>query len=205
MDGLVIREASAADAKRVAEIIAGEPGREAVGIAGDAERARRFGMGRALLSTDAPSWQGTIVAERDGEVVGVLQPGLRAEAMKVTLGLVWLALRVFGPLGIVRAWPRGQARRRVQIGAPQDAYHIGELDVDPRCRNQGIGGALLDHAESDARKHGYKRMSLVTTTVNPARRLYERHGFEVKETRTDPDYERYTGIEGRLLMTKELG
>jgi ribosomal protein S18 acetylase RimI-like enzyme len=48
-------------------------------------------------------------------------------------------------------------------------------------------------------------MSLTTHTANPARRLYERHGFWVVETRTDTDYERYTGIEGRFLMVKELG
>jgi len=48
-------------------------------------------------------------------------------------------------------------------------------------------------------------MSLTTHIANPARHLYERHGFRVVETRTDPDYERYTGIEGRVRMAKELG
>jgi len=47
-------------------------------------------------------------------------------------------------------------------------------------------------------------MSLTTTTINPARRLYERHGFHVVETKTDGAYERYTGIAGRHLMVKEL-
>ncbi len=40
--------------------------------------------------------------------------------------------------------------------------------------------------------------------ANPARRLYERHRFRVVETRTDADYERYSGVEGRVLMVKEL-
>ncbi len=47
-------------------------------------------------------------------------------------------------------------------------------------------------------------MSLITTTTNPARRLYERHGYRVVETRADAAYERYTGIAGRYLMVKEL-
>jgi ribosomal protein S18 acetylase RimI-like enzyme len=47
-------------------------------------------------------------------------------------------------------------------------------------------------------------MALTTTTENPARHLYERHGFRVVETRTDPAYERYTGIEGRHRMVKDL-
>jgi ribosomal protein S18 acetylase RimI-like enzyme len=93
----------------------------------------------------------------------------------------------------------------VDIPSPEGAYHIAELDVDPRYRNLGIGGALLDRAEADALEGGYHQLTLETTTANPARRLYERHGFRVLETRTDPDYERYTGIEGRVRMVKELG
>ena len=41
--------------------------------------------------------------------------------------------------------------------------------------------------------------------ITPARRLYDRHGFQVVETRTDRAYERYTGIEGRVLMVKDVG
>ncbi len=81
---------------------------------------------------------------------------------------------------------------------------MAELDVDPQHRNRGIGGALLDYADAEARQQGYRLMSLTTTTINPARRLYERHGFGVVETKTDPAYQRYTGIEGRVLMVKEL-
>lgn len=47
-------------------------------------------------------------------------------------------------------------------------------------------------------------MALTTTTANPARRLYERHGYRVVETRTDTVYERYTGIQGRHRMVKDL-
>jgi ribosomal protein S18 acetylase RimI-like enzyme len=84
------------------------------------------------------------------------------------------------------------------------AYRVRELHVDPGHRGRGIGGALLDYAEAEARKAGYTQMALTTTTVNPARRLYERHGFRVVETKTDPVYERYTGIEGRHRMVKDL-
>lgn len=46
---------------------------------------------------------------------------------------------------------------------------------------------------------------LTTTTGNPARRLYERKGYTVTATRTDPAYERYTGAAGRVFMEKPLG
>lgn len=77
--------------------------------------------------------------------------------------------------------------------------------MDPRYRNRGIGGALLDYAEAEARAGGYTQMTLTTTTMNPARHLYERHEFRVVDTRTDPDYERYTGIPGRYRIVKDLG
>jgi ribosomal protein S18 acetylase RimI-like enzyme len=63
---------------------------------------------------------------------------------------------------------------------------------------------LLDHAEAEARAGGIQVMSLTTTTDNPARRLYERHGFRIVETLTDDVYRRYTGIDGRYSMVKEL-
>jgi hypothetical protein len=47
-------------------------------------------------------------------------------------------------------------------------------------------------------------MCLETGSANPARRLYERHGFEVVETKLDSGYERLTGSPGRILMVKEL-
>jgi len=93
----------------------------------------------------------------------------------------------------------------VTIEEPSNAYSIAELHVDPTYRSRGIGGAMLKYAEEQARHQGCRLMSLTTHIANPARHLYERHGFRVVETRTDPDYERYTGIEGRVRMVKELG
>jgi ribosomal protein S18 acetylase RimI-like enzyme len=121
----------------------------------------------------------------------------------VTPALVLLAIRTAG-LGVFAALPRLMARRRVDISPPEGAYHIAELHTHPALRNRGIGGALLDYAEREARWAEQRLMSLNTTTINPARRLYERHGFRVTETRTDPIYERITGIAGRHLMVKEL-
>ena len=64
-------------------------------------------------------------------------------------------------------------------------------------------GALAAR-KAEARQRGHSQMALIVTTANPARRLYERHGFRIVETRTDPVYERYTGVSGRHLMVKEL-
>ena len=204
IEGLTFRRATPDDTERIAEIIAGEPGQEAIGIAGSAELARRFGMGLVRLRNSPQGWQHTVVAETNGEVVGIMQAGAATQTLRVTPAMALLALRTFGLLRIRGVLSRFRARGRVQTHAPHGAYHIGELHVDPRYRNRGIGGALLDYAEAEARASGYKQMSLSTTTTNPARHLYERHGFAVVQTRTDAAYERHTGITGRLLMVKDL-
>lgn len=203
MGELTVRAATALDTERIAEIMHGEPGPEAVAICGCAEAARAFGTGFVRLPDSLQGWQRSVVGELNGEVVAVLQAGHPEAEMKVTPRLARLALRTMG-VSAITALPRWRARSRVQVTPPAGSYYIAELDIDPRYRNRGIGGALLDHAEREARGGGYRLLSLNTTTINPARRLYERRGFRVVETRTDSSYERYTGIAGRHLMVKEL-
>lgn len=201
--GLTIRDATPQDTQRIAEIVAGEPGQEAIAIAGCVEGARDFGMALVRLPGSPQGWQRSTVAEIDGKVVGVLQAGPAEDGFRPTRRIALLAVRTFG-VGLISIWPRLRARQRVQTPPPPGSYYIMELDADPAYRNRGIGGALLDYAEAEARRLRYRAMSLSTTTVNPARLLYERHGFRVERTATDSSYERYTGIAGRHLMVKEL-
>jgi ribosomal protein S18 acetylase RimI-like enzyme len=203
VEGLVIRKAVASDLDRIATIINDPPGQEAVGIAGCVEAARDIGMAWVRLPDSPQGWPRTVAGELDGRVVAVLQGGPPTGELKITPRIAWLAFRILG-VSLIAALPRLRARQRVQVEAPAGSYYIAELDVDVDCRNRGIGGALLDYAEAEARKLGHARMALSTTTSNPARHLYERHGFRVVETKTDPSYERITGIQGRHLMVKEL-
>ncbi len=204
MEELPIRRATPGDTNRIAEIVAGDPGQETIGLAGDAGRAREFGMALVRLPNSPMGWRRTVVAEREGRVIGILQAGGDAPDFRSGPRFIYTAIHVFGPVGVARLLPRLRAWRRVDPGRPPDSYHISEIDVDPAHRNSGVGGSLLDYAEAEARQNGYARMSLSTTTINPARRLYERHGFRVVETKTDAAYERYTGIQGRHLMVKAL-
>ncbi|WP_018752964.1 GNAT family N-acetyltransferase [Paenibacillus sanguinis] len=64
----------------------------------------------------------------------------------------------------------------------EDEFHIGTLATLPESRGLGIGTKLLRHAEGIAREQGYKKMSLTVKQKNePARRLYERMGYEVTD------------------------
>jgi ribosomal protein S18 acetylase RimI-like enzyme len=205
MEGLTFRRAAPADTDRIAEIIYGNPPHDLVGILLDEERTRKIGREIVRLPNSPQGWQRTVLAELDGEPLGVLQASNEPVEIEVTPALALAALRVYGPVDTVRLLPRLRALRHVRMNATEGAYVVSELHVDAQHRNRGIGGALLDYAEREAREKGCRLMSLVTHTANAARRLYERYGFHVVETRTDVEYERYSGIEGRVHMVKELG
>lgn len=204
MEGLTFRRATAADTERIAEIIHGEPARETVHMCGSVERARAMGYELVRMPGSAQGWDRSVVGELGGEVVVVLQAGQRVGGIKITPKLALKAIRILGLFGAIGIVPKIRAQSRVNAKAPSGAYYISELHVHPQHRNRGIGGAALDCAEAEAWRLGHRHMALTTTTTNPARRLYERHGFRVAETRTDPVYERHTGIPGRHLMVKEL-
>jgi len=206
-EGLTLRKATPRDTDRIVEIMYGEPMPEAVGLAfNDPELARALGSTLIRMPNSPMGWERTVFAVKGDEVAGMLQAhgGEVTSASLMKPGVLFRLLRIFGPVKFARGLPRVRTRARVNSAYPAGAYIVHELHVDPAHRNRGIGGALLDHAEAEARRLGHARMALSTTTVNPARRLYERHGFRVVETRTDPSYERYTGIPGRHLMVKEL-
>jgi GNAT superfamily N-acetyltransferase len=53
------------------------------------------------------------------------------------------------------------------------------IAVVPSKRGHGIGDELLLALLARAKEAGYQRLSLSVEPGNPARKLYERHGFEV--------------------------
>jgi GNAT superfamily N-acetyltransferase len=55
------------------------------------------------------------------------------------------------------------------------------IAVVPSKRGHGIGDELLKALIERARAAGYERLSLSVEPGNPARKLYERHGFAVTD------------------------
>lgn len=204
---VTFRQATPDSTERIIEIMHGEPGAEAVGLAFGSEKlAIALGALLMRLPKSLSGWEHTVFALHDGAAVGVLQASGTDVGMGdyITPAVILRVIRIFGPVKVVRALPRIRARSRVEFEPVADAYGVHELHVDRAFRNRGIGREMLDYAEDQARAASHPRLSLTTTTSNPARRLYERHGFRVVETKTDPAFERYTGIAGRHLMVKEL-
>lgn len=62
-----------------------------------------------------------------------------------------------------------------------DHCFIDKLYLLPPYQRQGLGSALLQRVIDDARLAGVA-LRLTVLEVNPARRLYERHGFVVTHT-----------------------
>ena len=62
---------------------------------------------------------------------------------------------------------------------PRTFGFITDVFVDEAFRGQGIGRALLDHAESFAKENGVSDMMIgVLASNHPARSLYQAQGFE---------------------------
>jgi GNAT superfamily N-acetyltransferase len=114
------------------------------------------------------------------------------------------ALRAVGFTQVGRAMQGLRYRQRVQFDEVAGAFPIGALYVLQALRNRGIGGLMLAHADVLARNAAYRLISIETGITNPARHLYERHGYRLELTKTDADYERATGSAGRVLMLKRL-
>ena len=144
----------------------------------------------------------------DGGVVAVMDAAADHPELEFTLGLFLRMLvpvvRTVGPDGLWRFLRSRGPWSRVGFPSDPESYYIAELDVDSGYRNRGIGAVLLRHAEEQARSAGCPRMTLTTNITNPAQHLYERFGFRVRETKTDAEYERYSGSPGRVWMVKDL-
>jgi GNAT superfamily N-acetyltransferase len=59
------------------------------------------------------------------------------------------------------------------------------IAVVPSKRGHGIGDELLQALIAKAKDAGYERLSLSVEPGNPARKLYERHGFRVVDEGDD--------------------
>src|SRR3990172_2039617 len=57
VEGLTIRNATPGDTNRIAELLGGDPGDEAIGLLGSAEKAIAFGMGVVRLPNSPPGWR----------------------------------------------------------------------------------------------------------------------------------------------------
>jgi ribosomal protein S18 acetylase RimI-like enzyme len=186
-----VRPAAEGDLDQMLEVMFAEPGVEQLAFMPTIAGARKF-MRAAWLIAGLEEF---VVAEDDGEVVGFawcseagisLRDGARA------------AVSGWGLTGPSRLVIKGWPRQLVEITMPP-GLKLMELQAHPARRGTGVGSALLGHIIEMV---GDRPLCLTTRSDNPARRLYERHGFAVVSQKNHSIFERKTGARGRILMVR---
>lgn len=86
------------------------------------------------------------------------------------------------------------------------SWYINAVAVLPRLRGQGLGSALMQHAEVLARETGCRSLSLIVATENRgAVRLYQRLGYHGIAARPVVPFEGFPHGGDWLLMTRSTG
>jgi putative acetyltransferase len=85
-----------------------------------------------------------------------------------------------------------------------DAEHgeIKSMRTAKAYLRKGVAGMLLEHIISEAKRRGYRRLSLETGSMKyfePAHRLYRKFGFRIC-----PPFGGYVQDPNSLFMTREL-
>ena len=72
-----------------------------------------------------------------------------------------------------------------------EVYELAKMAVEPEARGRGYGDLLMEAAERWAAERGAREIHILSNTVlEPAIRLYRKHGYEIFHLGPHPDYER---------------
>lgn len=168
---LRIRQATPADAQAAAPLIAHAIGDIAQHMTGETEQDAVLQGLAALVEGDTTrhSYRYSHIAEKDGEVAGILVLYFGADALELDQNLQAALLEKGYHLPI-------------EPEAHPDEWYIDTVSVNPDFQGQGIGTKLLQYAESQVLEAADSKLSLnVEVEKEGAIRLYERLGFQTVE------------------------
>ncbi len=104
-------------------------------------------------------------------------------------------MQAFEAVSIVRF--RGNDAGMMKVVREADVWHLVQIQLLPAYQSQHIGRRLIKALVQDAREAGVP-VSLHVLKVNPAKRLYDRLGFEVVADLED-SYEMRTALPARTV------
>lgn len=85
----------------------------------------------------------------------------------------------------------GEAVGTCAMYRTEGGYELAKMAVSPARRGLGYGDLLMHAAEAWARQRGAREILILSNTVlEPAIRLYKKHGYETTRLGPHPDYER---------------
>jgi GNAT superfamily N-acetyltransferase len=150
-------------------------------VVGDGDKAhdRRRSMYEMTLKKGTK--QSVIVAERGGEIEGVLTYVDRPDCIPSARDSL-AAVRIAGP----RLWTLIRDFRVVGKAHPRTPHrHLPALGVRPEAQGRGVGGLLMAEYCRRCDEAGLEGYLETVRWADPSRRaqerLYERHGFAVAE------------------------
>jgi len=99
------------------------------------------------------------------------------------------------------AFDGGDAVGTVTAFPEDERIYIRSMAVRPNAQGTGVGQALLETLESDARERGFEKLYLYTTFVLPgAQPLYEKNGFVVTRETAPEEWHDMGGIEMEKIL-----
>lgn len=136
---------------------------------GDAASVLEMGRQRALREDSAFCYRNGVIAEFDGQVAGLLI-GYRQPDSVDPSSLAGLS-NLIRPLV------------ELENEAP-GTWYVNVLATHMEARGRGVGSALLKEADRLAGETGAKGLSVIVEDTNAgARKLYERHGYQLAAER----------------------
>ncbi len=147
-------------------------------------------------------FDGLLVAERDGRIVGTLLVGPLYYTPEENRSIEHFAVRELGMPRMLRAafllW-------LISHRAEPGEAHVTDVAVARDYQGQGIGQLMMEYAERWARDHDRARLTLWVAEDNArARHVYEKTGFSVVRTRSNLLTRIFFGVRRWHFMEKSL-
>ena len=136
----------------------------------EADRAFILGLAPRFVAFDLPPWR-----DRDESAEGVRIDLEKHLDERPDVSHMFIAETAGAPAGFLHLL------QTVDFFTGAANCHISDLAVAPGMDGRGIGAQLLEHAETWAKRHGCRFMTLGVFPGNArARALYERHGYGIE-------------------------
>lgn len=191
---IVFRKANKSDCNSIAQLalIAGEgfPAYFWGQSAAVGQDLLEVGAKNASSETENFSYRNTIVAEKDSDIVAMLL-AYRLPEEKNAENLETLPELVRPLVELEQCVP--------------GSFYINMIATLPESRGKGIGSKLLDIANQLAQEEGCDLLSIEVFEQNDgALRLYQKHGYEIIESRPVVPHECHPYDSNVLLLTREV-
>lgn len=165
---------------------------------------QRFFAALFALPRNPFSYEVALVAEQDGQILGLALSAEAAYRRRIGRRMFYLAPLLRGSFALLRRLPHALEVMACTHQPDPGTYYLSVLAVVPNSRNQGTGSRLLHAVHDRARQSGSPQIALHTEIDNlAAQRFYRRHGYTETHRHPSPRLAAH-GFPGLLTMQRPL-